>query len=93
MRTMTIFAIITTLGLGMLDARAQTTPQPQPEPQAQPQLPSQSPQLPSTSGRSLPQAPTGHRQPRAADVPKQGETSIGRGEMELDQKTKICRGC
>jgi hypothetical protein len=90
MRTMTIFAIITTLGLGMLDARAQTTPQPQP--QAQPELPSQSPQ-PSTSGRSPPQAPTGHRQPRAADVPKQGETSIGRGEMELDQKTKICRGC
>jgi hypothetical protein len=89
MREMTILAIVAAMGLGMLDAHAQTTPPPQPQPQA----PAQSLPPPLTTGRAQPQAPIGHRQPRAADVPRQGEVTVGPGEMELDQKLQICRGC
>jgi hypothetical protein len=89
MREMTVLAIVAAMGLGMLGAHAQTTPLPQ----AQPQPPTQSPQPPSTTGRAQPQAPIGHRQPRAADVPRQGEVTVGPSELELDQKLQICRGC
>jgi hypothetical protein len=84
---MTKLAVIVATGLAMLDARAQTTPQPQPE------APVQSASPPLTTGRALPQAPTGHRQPRAADVPHERAPSISPGEMDIDQKLKICRDC
>ena len=44
------------------------------------------------------QAPVGHRQPTAADVPKDvtkyaAEIENQRRERELDAKLQICRGC
>jgi len=57
----------------------------------------------STSGGassgSLPQAPVGHRQPRASDVPNEKNVSdpndpLSKENQALDKKIKsICRGC
>jgi hypothetical protein len=57
----------------------------------------------STSGGaasgSLPQAPVGHRQPRASDVPNEKNLSdpndpLSKENQALDKKIKsICRGC
>jgi hypothetical protein len=94
---MTMLAMIAALGLAMLDAGAQTSPQPQPQAPAQsapaPQAPAQSAPPSATTGRAVPQAPTGHRQPRAADVPNEGAKSISPGEMDIDDRLKICRDC
>jgi hypothetical protein len=52
-----------------------------------------------TKGSGLPQAPVGHRQPRAGDVPNEknlGNSSdpISKEDAILDKKIKsICRGC
>jgi hypothetical protein len=49
--------------------------------------------------RPLPQAPVGHRQPRASDVPNEKNLSnpndpINKEDAALDRKIKsICRGC
>jgi hypothetical protein len=48
---------------------------------------------------SLPQAPVGHRQPRAGDVPNEKNLSdpnnpVNKEDAALDKKIKsICRGC
>lgn len=50
-------------------------------------------------GRPLPEAPVGHRQPRASDVPDEKNLSSSSDPMTkedaaLDRKIKsICRGC
>ena len=52
-----------------------------------------------TGARSpIPQAPVGHRQPTAADVPKDLTKDIEtqareKRDRELDAKLQICRGC
>lgn len=52
----------------------------------------------ATSG-SVPQAPVGHRQPRAGDVPNEKNVSdandpLSKENQALDKKIKsICRGC
>jgi hypothetical protein len=48
----------------------------------------------STSGGPL-EAPVGHRQPRASDVPNEkGVTKLDAEDAALDRKIKsICRGC
>jgi hypothetical protein len=55
-----------------------------------------------TSGASnspIPQAPVGHRQPRASDVPNEKNLSnpndpLSKEDAALDKKIKsICRGC
>lgn len=52
----------------------------------------------ATSG-SVPQAPIGHRQPRASDVPSEKNLSdpnnpVNKEDAALDKKIKsICRGC
>jgi hypothetical protein len=52
----------------------------------------------ATSG-STPQAPVGHRQPRAGDVPNEKNLSdpndpLSKENQALDKKIKsICRGC
>lgn len=52
----------------------------------------------ATSG-SVPQAPVGHRQPRAGDVPNEKNLSdandpLSKENQALDKKIKsICRGC
>jgi hypothetical protein len=52
------------------------------------------------SSGSLPQAPVGHRQPRAGDVPNEKNISsdpndpLSKENLALDKKIKsICRGC
>ena len=50
-------------------------------------------------GGGLPQAPVGHRQPRAGDVPNEKNLSdpnnpVNKEDAILDKKIKsICRGC
>jgi hypothetical protein len=64
-----------------------------PPQQAQPMPPQQA--EPTTNGqgptRPIPEAPIGHRQPRASDVPN----SIGVSPLDrqLDQDLQICRKC
>jgi len=97
MREITMLMVIAAMGLSMLDARAQTGPQPQPQAPAHsappPRAPARSAPPPATTGRAVRQAPTGHRQPRAADVPNEGAKSISPGEMDIDDRLKICRDC
>jgi hypothetical protein len=51
------------------------------------------------SGSGVPQAPIGHRQPRAGDVPNEKNLSdpnnpVNKEDAILDKKIKsICRGC
>jgi hypothetical protein len=53
----------------------------------------------TTTGSGTPQAPVGHRQPRAGDVPNEKNLSdpnnpVNKEDAALDKKIKsICRGC
>ena len=53
----------------------------------------------ATKSGSVPEAPIGHRQPRASDVPSEKNLSnpndpINKEDALLDKKIKsICRGC
>ena len=53
----------------------------------------------STNSGSVPDAPVGHRQPRASDVPNEKNLSdpndpLSKENQALDKKIKsICRGC
>lgn len=50
----------------------------------------------TTNSGSIPQAPVGHRQPRASDVPSNQEKNFTESaeDKALDRKIKsICRGC
>jgi hypothetical protein len=53
----------------------------------------------STINGNIPQAPIGHRQPRASDVPSEKNlsdpgTPVNKEDALLDKKIKsICRGC
>jgi hypothetical protein len=50
--------------------------------------------LPIDSGVKPWPAPTGHRQPRASDVPNDtGQDAFIRNEEEFDRKLGICRRC
>jgi hypothetical protein len=100
MRTVTFMTglgVLLVIGTGFQSAGlAQNDPLPQTDsrgsslapPDAQPAFP---------QGRM--QAPVGHRQPRAQDLPPsvlRNEGGEGRGinaERELDQKLGICKGC
>ena len=47
---------------------------------------------------SVPQAPIGHRQPRAADLPAvmprdSSDEWLDRVNRDIDRKLEICRGC
>ena len=49
-------------------------------------------------GFCIPQAPIGHRQPRAADLPKEtlndaAETRQQQRDRNLDRSLQLCRGC
>jgi hypothetical protein len=53
---------------------------------------------PRTEERLVPQAPVGHRQPRAADIPNPPEKTAAdrereRKDRELDKRLRICSGC
>jgi hypothetical protein len=91
MRKIMIPTVLAAMGFAILNANAQTGPRPQSPSQSQP--PAQSAQPSETTGRALPQAPTGHRQPRATDVPDQGLKTMGPREMDIDRQLKICRNC
>ena len=51
----------------------------------------------TTINGAVPQAPVGHRQPRASDVPSEKNVSsdpVSKEDAMLDKKIKrICRGC
>ena len=56
--------------------------------------------VPKNSDKPIPQAPIGHRQPRASDFPNEGKTINSTNDVLekenalLDRKIKsICRGC
>jgi hypothetical protein len=87
MREITIPTVLVAMGLAILSAHAQTGLWPQSQPPVQSAHPGE------TTGRAVPQAPTGHRQPRAADVPDPRLTRMGPREMEIDRELKICRDC
>jgi hypothetical protein len=62
--------------------------------------PSAPPPSTNSAQQSLPEAPVGHRQPRADQVPSENNLTgdpndpINRENAELDRMTKgICRGC
>jgi hypothetical protein len=47
---------------------------------------------------TVPQAPVGHRQPRAADLPPESrnagsESGRSQADRDLDKALQICRGC
>lgn len=51
-----------------------------------------------TAPGNVPQAPVGHRQPRAADIPAttekpQAEKQVEKLQEEGSKKLNICRGC
>ena len=54
--------------------------------------------LGSPAQPTVPRAPVGHRQPTAADVPKDfpkdaEDAERAKRDRELDAKLRICRGC
>jgi hypothetical protein len=49
--------------------------------------------LPIDAGIKPWPAPTGHRQPHAADVAPGANLSADLLELEVDRKLRICRGC
>ena len=68
---------------------------PAPTPQANPAAPGTTT---GTAPGSVPQAPVGHRQPRAADIPattdkSPAEQHVEKLQKEGDKKLNICRGC
>jgi hypothetical protein len=53
---------------------------------------------PDRAQSTVPRAPVGHRQPTAADVPKDfpkdaADAERVKRDRELDAKLRICRGC
>ena len=90
-----IVAVVVALALGISPAWAQTSPTRKPPPAAQssPSPSTQSLPPPSTTGRAQPRAPVGHRQPRAADVPPAGGTTVLQGKKDANKKLRICRDC
>ena len=64
-----------------------------------PEVLAQASTMPKNSDRPLPQAPVGHRQPRASDVPNEKPLNdpndpLSKENALLDRKIKsICRGC
>jgi hypothetical protein len=86
MQRMTLLVATILIGLGLFDAHAQSTgglSSPAPS----------SPQAPAKTGQGAAQAPVGHRQPRATDVPNQGQMGSSPADAEIDQKLTICRDC
>ena len=51
----------------------------------------------SVPSQHVPEAPVGHRQPNATNVPDnvlhEEDTTAAPGETGLDKKLNICRGC
>ena len=88
-----IVAVVVALALGISPAWAQTSATSQPPAQSSPSPSTQPSASPSTTGRAQPQAPVGHRQPRAADVPPEVGTAVPQGEKDLDKNLRICRDC
>jgi hypothetical protein len=51
---------------------------------------------PGQAASGVPEAPIGHRQPNAQDVPSnvlRSEDALIGGDTDLDKKLNICRGC
>jgi hypothetical protein len=79
-----LVAIVTLAGTAFAQEKPDRSPKPTTD---QPQTTGQAPRA---------NAPVGHRQPRAADLPPeigQTERAPTPRDKELDESLKICRGC
>jgi hypothetical protein len=85
---MILLVALILIGLGLFDAHAQSNGSSGLVPSATPSSPGL-----ATTGQAGAQAPTGHRQPRAADVPNQGQMGSNPADAEIDRKLTICRDC
>lgn len=93
-RTIAAFVIAAAFAIAGSALAQNGSPAPTP-PQANPAAPA------ATTGSapgSVPQAPVGHRQPRAADVPAAtdkppAEKQVEKLQDEGSRKLNICRGC
>lgn len=82
----------------LLSAAAHAQAQPQDHPQAQTKEPDRTVGFGGRTEEPLWQAPVGHRQPRASDLPATRERNasdewLDRINRETDSKLQICRGC
>jgi len=86
MQRMILLVALILIGPGLFDAHAQSAGSSGLVPSA-----TSPPADPATTGQAGAQAPIGHRQPRAADVPNQPGASPA--DAEIDRKLTICRDC
>jgi hypothetical protein len=96
MRAIMILAILAATAPAWIEANAQPSNSQPAAPQASPPNVSSPNDSPATSGnapRGSSQAPVGHRQPRAGEVPDQGNNARSQADEEIDSKLRICRGC
>jgi hypothetical protein len=93
MRAVVILVAIVASIASTCEANAQASTSQPATPQVSP--PQVSPPMSQSSEppRGIPQAPVGHRQPRASDVPNEGNVARSQVDEEIDSKLKICRGC
>jgi hypothetical protein len=89
MRRIAILAVAAPIALIPVAANAQLSPSPPAPQRTSPAAPNPTTEPP----RGQIQAPVGHRQPRAGDVPKEGDVTRNESDVELDKKLSICRGC
>jgi hypothetical protein len=87
-----LVAVVASIG-SMCEANAQASNSQTAAPQVSPPNVSSPMSQPSEPPRGIPQAPVGHRQPRAGDVPNEGTITRSETDVELDRKLNICRGC
>ena len=87
----TLVKALATAALGSLiasGALAQSDTQPNPAPKSTPAQPG--------FAQQIPEAPIGHRQPNATDVPNsvlRSEGERAEDDKKLDKELNICRGC
>jgi len=84
-----VFALIPVLAVG--SAFAQNNPDPKQARPAEPQTIGQ-----GYRAGEVPEAPIGHRQPRAIDLPPEVRDAGAKptpAQEEFDKRLRICRGC
>ena len=93
MRAIVILVAVVASSASTCDANAQSSNSQPAAPQVSSPNVSSSMSQSSEPPRGIPQAPVGHRQPRAGDVPNEGTITRSEADVELDRKLNICRGC
>jgi hypothetical protein len=93
MRAVVILVAVVASIASTCDVNAQSSNSQPAAPQVSPPNVSSPMSQSSEPPRGIPQAPVGHRQPRAGDVPNEGTITRSETDVELDRKLNICRGC